>query len=319
MKKSKTVVIFGSTGLVGSGIKEALSASSEFTQILSPTHGEIDLMNIESVTKYLSKIQPDVVIMAAGQVGGILFNSAAQQEQFNSNFFMNFNVIEACLSSRIRNFYLISSSCIYPEHASTPMQESEIFHGLPHPTNEGYAIAKSAAVRQVLLYRRIHGLNWKVVVPTNIYGINDKFNKRAHVIPQLILKVNESLKMKNRQITVAGDGSPIREFLLNSELGNAIRKFIEEESDFELLNVSSGEPLTISNLVEMVCDIFEFEGEVYFDESLPNGHPNKTLDITRQKSIGWNNSVKLRDGLERVIHNFLQSRKYMHNVNEGVI
>ena len=319
MKKSITAVIFGSTGLVGSGIREALSASPALTQILAPTHGEIDLMNIELVTTYLSKTQPDIVIMAAGQVGGILFNSAAQQEQFNSNFFMNFNIIEACLTSRIRNLYLISSSCIYPERVSIPMPESEIFHGLPHPTNEGYAIAKSAAVRQVLLYRRIHGLNWKVVVPTNIYGNNDQFNKRAHVIPQLILKVNESLRMKNGHITVAGDGSPIREFLLNSELGKAVRKFIEEDSDFELLNVSSGEPVTITNLVDMISEIFDFKGEVYFNDSLPNGHPNKTLDITKQKNIGWNNTVKLRDGLESVIKNFSQSRKSMHNVNKGVI
>lgn len=316
MSKSKKAVIFGSTGLVGSGIRDALRTSSAFTQILTPTHGEVDLLNMDSVTSYLSKTLPDFVIMAAGQVGGILFNSTAQQEQFNSNFFMNFNLIEACLTSKISNLYLISSSCIYPEHATIPMTEGEIFHGLPHPTNEGYAIAKSAAVRQVLLYRRIYGLNWKVVVPTNIYGIKDNFNKREHVIPQLISKINESIKMKRGYITVAGDGSPIREFLLNSEFGKSIRYFIEENSDFEVLNVSSGEPVTITNLVEMISEMFEFNGEVFFDISQPNGHPNKTLDITLQSNLGWKNTVKLRDGLESVIQNFSNS---IHNTSEGVV
>ena len=308
MNEEATAVVFGASGLVGSGIEDALRGSRALKHILAPTHKEVDLLDLESITSYFSKMQPDIVIMAAGQVGGILFNVETQHEQFRINFKMNFNLIEACLLSKIDNLYLLSSSCIYPESANIPMFEKDIFNGLPHSTNEGYAIAKSAAVRQVLLYRRIYGLNWKVLVPTNIYGPNDNFNERAHVIPHLILKVSESMKLKNREITVAGDGTPIREFLLNTELGNAVRHLIETNVDFDILNISSGEPVKISSLVEMICEIFKFEGEVFFDHSLPNGHPNKTLDIRLLNEIGWFNQVKLQDGLQNVIESFSRGK-----------
>lgn len=311
MNEDLTVVIFGASGLAGSGIKNGLKGSKIIKNILAPSHKEVDLLNIDSITSYLSKAQPEIVIMAAGQVGGILFNVETQHEQFRSNFMMNFNLIEACLLSKINNLYLLSSSCIYPTSANIPMSEKDIFEGLPHSTNEGYAIAKSAAVRQVLLYRRIYGLNWKVLVPTNIYGPNDKFNKTAHVIPHLILKVSESIKLKNSQITVAGDGTPIREFLLNAELGDAIRHLIETNADFDILNISSGEPVTISSLVKMICEVFDYRGEVFFDHSLPNGHPNKTLDISLLNEFGWFNQVKLHNGLQSVITSFSRGKNFI--------
>jgi len=309
VKIDASAVIFGGSGLVGSGIKNALDSSIVIKHIAAPSSRQINLMDLPSVSAYLEDLKPDLVIMAAGQVGGILFNSLNQQEQFKSNFLMNFNVIEASLLAKVPSFYLISSSCIYPEAAQFPMTEKDIFNGLPHSTNEGYAIAKSAAVRQVLLYRRIYGLDWKVLVPTNVYGTNEKFKEGAHVIPQLISKIAQAIENNSKSILISGDGSPIREFLLDSELGNAVRYLIDQEIDFDLLNISSGEPITILELAKLICRKMNFGGQVKFDLTAPNGHPNKTLDISFLEEIGWKNSRDLNEGIGCLVDDFFSSKE----------
>ncbi len=297
------VVLFGGSGLVGNGIMSAFSSAKRLpeSQIVAPRSSQIDLENMEALQEFLEVERPDCVIMAAGRVGGIAFNIGSQVEQYRSNLLMNFNLIEVCARLGIQKLLLISSSCIYPMDASVPLQEEHLFDGLPHPTNEGYAAAKSVAIRHLLIYKRQLALDWMVLIPTNVYGVRDETGTQGHVIPQLVTKFMDAKLKKTGTVEIWGDGSPIREFLFNEDLGRAVLELCHRPAPADLVNVSSGEPISIRMLAEKISEQIGYEGEIVFDSSKPNGHPNKSMDGSRLRDFGWKPNINLDKGLELVI------------------
>lgn len=286
------VCILGSNGLAGSGIFKALSDDSSL-EILAPSSRILNLKSKFATFEYLKSNRPDQIIMAAGVVGGIEFNKSNQLTQFYDNRDISLNVIDTAIDLKIPNLLLISSSCIYPKEGKIPINESYLFSGLPEKTNEGYSIAKEMAARLVILARNELSLNWNVVIPTNLYGYSPKFANDSHVIPMLLRKFNSN----PTKIEIWGDGSPVRQFLHNIDLGSAIKFLIKSKNVPPVVNVAPSESISVSDLVNLIAGIFSFSGKIYFDNDKDNGHPNKTLDTTIINQMGWYESIKLRDGL----------------------
>jgi GDP-L-fucose synthase len=286
------VCILGSNGLAGSGIIKKLERNGSF-EIFAPSSKILDLKDRLATFDYLQKTKPDQIIMAAGVVGGIEYNKLNQISQFKSNRDISLNAIESAIELRIKNLLLLSSSCIYPRQAKIPIRESALFTGLPEKTNEGYSIAKEMAARLVILARNELSLNWSVVIPTNLYGYSSKFANDTHVIPMLLKKFHA----RPNVIDIWGDGSPIRQFLNNSDLGSAIEFLIERENIPPILNVAPKNNISISDLVYLIADIFRYKGNIFFDSKKDNGHPDKTLNTVQINDLGWYDSINLRDGL----------------------
>ena len=286
------VCILGSSGLAGSGILKKLESTETF-EIFAPSSKVLNLQDKPKTFEYLQKTKPDQIIMAAGVVGGIEFNKLNQISQFNDNREISLNVIDSAIELRIKNLLLLSSSCIYPRQAKIPIRESALFSGLPEKTNEGYSIAKEMAARLVILAREELNLNWSVVIPTNLYGYCSKFASDTHVIPMLLRKFHA----RPKRIEIWGDGSPIRQFLYNSDLGSAIEFLVKTENVPPILNVAPGSNISVSELVHLIAEIFQYKGEVFFDSKKENGHPNKTLDTSLINDLGWHGSTNLKDGI----------------------
>lgn len=296
MNKKKTLIL-GSTGLAGSALKKYFKQVEDDYEYLFPTRAELDLENCSEVASYFDLHKPSRVIMAAGQVGGIFENSRNQYHQFHSNLQMNLNVISKSIEIDVKEFFLISSSCIYPRNTAAPFQESQLFDGLPEFSNEGYANAKTTAARLVLMHQKISGQNWKVIVPTNIYGQLGIRRGDSHVIPQLSLKFAAAVNNGEKRISLLGDGSAIREFLYSSDLASAIALIVEKKPKNEVINVGSCESVSIKELISLFLEVTGYQGEITFSTQELNGHPNKTLSSNLINGLGWQPLVSLRQGI----------------------
>jgi GDP-L-fucose synthase len=235
--------------------------------------------------------------MAAGKVGGIQYNLQNQLSQFTVNLKLNENVINACAIHSIERLILLSSSCIYPKNLETPMSESGVFDGLPEPSNEGYALAKTTSIRHLLLRRSNEQRDWTVLIPSNLYGPVSHFLSDDHVIPMLIKKFSSN----NNVVELWGDGTPKRQFLHNSDLGSAVMFILERKNMPPILNVAPTEVTTIGELSNILADIFKFKGQIKYDKSKPNGHPDKSISSKCLTQLGWSSSVNLRTGLEELV------------------
>lgn len=295
--------LFGGTGLAGSGIARNLTKLAELS---APTSSEVDLLDYSQVQNYFSKYKPHAVIMAAGKVGGIEFNSSNQLYQFQSNLKMNLNVLNAANEANIEKFCLLSSSCIYPSSINRPYSEEDVFKGLPEATNEGYALAKSTAIRALKIFRNMGKHNWFVVIPTNIYGLEDNFSMNGHLIGSTINKFITSKHEK--KINFLGTGVAKRQFLHNDDLGNCINLLIQKESVPEIINISTKETFTVKEIILEIASIFDFKGEISFDGNANfDGNLDKSLSIEVINKMDWTSHIKLRHGLEHVISNLLDS------------
>ena len=292
------ICVFGANGLAGRGIAQALKRSSDIHVTLEPSRSDINLENLEKTKEYLSYHQPDCVIMAAGKVGGIQYNIQNQLNQYSTNLLINENVINACATLNIKRLFLLSSSCIYPRNLATPMREEEIFDGLPEFTNEGYALAKMTALRHLLLRRSEEGRNWSVIVPTNLYGAVPHFLNDDHVIPMLLKKLKAGVA---GSLDVWGDGTPKRQFLYNEDLGSALLFLMKQPDAPEIVNVTPPEIVKISDLIDILCELTSFEGQIIYDQSKPNGHPDKTISGLRLRELGWESSIGLKQGLKSLL------------------
>ena len=296
------ICIFGATGLAGSGIVDSLRSDYnknviENFSLLTPTRQDVDLLKSGEVLNYLKFHTPDVVIMAAGKVGGIEYNNSNQILQYKTNHKINFNLIESCAENNITKLILLSSSCIYPKDAIAPIEENSLFKGLPEITNEGYSLAKEAAVRHLLMYRNKDFPSWQVLVPSNLYGYTKNYLKDDHVIPMLIKKFQKNQK----QIEIWGDGSAVRQFLHHKDLGEAVKKILMSNINNPILNVAPVDSISIFELVKLLSNIFEFTGDVIYDKNKPNGHPDKRISNAVLKEAGWVSSINLRQGLINLV------------------
>lgn len=302
------IYVAGHRGLVGSAITRAIDGSTEHTWI-GATRSELNLLDRQSVFDFVSKEKPDAVIIAAAKVGGIQANSKYPVEFLSENLQIETNLLDACNKSDIDRVLFLGSSCIYPKHASQPINEEALLTGPLEPTNEAYALAKIAGLKLVEAYRREYGRKWISIMPTNLYGPGDNFNlESSHVLPALIRRFHEAKVSGAQSVSAWGTGTPKREFLHADDLASACL-FVLQNYDGEVaLNVGTGIDLPIKELTEMVAKTVGYEGAVHWDATKPDGTPRKVLDISRITKLGWSPKIDLKDGLKTTYEWFLANK-----------
>jgi GDP-L-fucose synthase len=290
------VYVAGHQGLVGSAVVRALNAAGVHGLVLR-TSSELDLRDRDATYAFLQQVRPDVVILAAARVGGILANSTYPADFLSDNLRIQVNVLDAARAVCIRHLLFLGSSCIYPKHAPQPIPEDALLTGPLEPTNAAYAIAKISGILQVRAVRTQDGLPWISAMPTNLYGPGDNFNLvNSHVLPAMIRKFHDA-KVGDGPVTLWGSGSPRREFLHVDDLAAACLHLIDHYDDPWHINVGSGDDIAIKELADLVASIVGYEGAVVWDAEQPDGTPRKLLDIRRIESLGWKPMISLQDGI----------------------
>ena len=296
------VIVFGSNGLVGSSISRILEDSVKVKQLIKSNRSELDLFDKKNVEKFVKKHRPDVIINAAAKVGGIHANDTKRTEFILENLKINMNILESCLEMPSIKIINLGSSCIYPLNAKNPINESEFMNGKLEPTNSPYAMAKLSAIEIGRSMSKQFGHKVLNLMPTNLYGPNDYFSDLdSHVIPALIHRMQKTIENGEDKFTVWGSGSPLREFLYVDDLSNFINFIIDKEIENDLINVGSGQEISIKNLALLIKDLMGFQGDVIFDSSKPDGTPRKLLDSSLMNELGWNDFTDLRNGLTSTI------------------
>ncbi len=297
MQPNDPIFIAGCRGLVGSAIVRRLQTAG-FTNLLLPSHGELDLTDQAAVNAYLLAHQPSHLFLAAAKVGGILANSTYPADFIYSNLVIQNNVIDAALRHGVRKLVFLGSSCIYPRMSPQPIKEEYLLTGPLEPTNEWYAIAKIAGIKLCQAYRKQYGFDAISLMPTNLYGPGDNFDlHNSHVLPAMIRKFHEAKVAGAENVLLWGTGSPLREFLHVDDLADAAVFLMQNYSDEGIVNVGVGQDISIADLATIVADVVGFEGEIVYDTSKPDGTPRKLLDVSRLNSLGWQASIPLREGV----------------------
>ncbi|MCY3982642.1 MAG: GDP-L-fucose synthase [Roseovarius sp.] len=297
------VYVAGHNGMVGAAVMRRLER--ENCQILVASHGELDLTRQSDVEGWFSRHKPDVVIVAAAKVGGILANDSYPAEFLYKNLMIESNVIHTSYVSNVKKLLFLGSSCIYPKMASQPMNEDELLTGSLEPTNQWYAIAKIAGIKMCQAYRRQHGTDFVSAMPTNLYGTGDNYDlESSHVLPALIRKVVDARDANHDQVVVWGSGKPLREFMHVDDLADALVFLLCNYSEEQHVNVGSGQELSIRDLAFMISRIAGYDGKIVHDRTKPDGTPRKLMDSERIFSMGWQPGIGLEDGLSRTIEEY---------------
>ncbi|MBW3665740.1 MAG: GDP-L-fucose synthase [Actinobacteria bacterium] len=304
----KRVWVAGHRGLVGSALLRRLESENN-AELITATSDEVDLRRQEATEAFVADTRPDVVLSAAAKVGGIHANRTAQGEFLYDNLMIGANVIESARRFGVEKTLVLGSSCIYPREAPQPMAEAYLLTGPLEPTNEGYAIAKIAALELTKMYRRQYDMRAISLMPTNLYGPNDNFDlETSHVLPALLRKIHEAKESGQDTVVIWGTGEPRREFLHVDDLADATIYATEHYEGEEHLNVGSGEDISIRELAEMIAGVVGYEGGFAYDTSMPDGTPRKLLDVTRLQELGWKPSIDLRDGIQHTYDWYLANR-----------
>ncbi len=299
------IYVAGHRGLVGSAIMRRLRAAG-FEHLITHTHTELELTDQQAVNRFFSQETPDFVFLAAARVGGILANNTYPAEFIYGNLMVQNNVIDAAWRNGVKKLLFLGSSCIYPKHAPQPMKESYLLTGPLEPTNEWYAIAKIAGIKMCQAYRRQYGFRAISLMPTNLYGPNDNYDlQNSHVLPALIRKFHQAKKEKAPEVSVWGSGQPRREFLHVDDLADAALFLMQNYDAEEIINVGTGQDISIRELAKLVSEIIGFTGDIVFDTSKPDGTPRKLLDVSRLSQMGWQAKISLRDGITHTYQSFL--------------
>lgn len=300
----------GNTGLVGSAIVKKLNEDG-YTNLIFTPYPEYDLRDQAQVNQFFKQEQPDYVFLAAAKVGGILANSTYPAEFIYDNMMIACNVIHAAYQNGVQKLLNLGSSCIYPRNAPQPLKESYLLTSTLEPTNEPYAIAKIAAIKLCRYYNEQYNTQFLSVMPTNLYGPNDNFNlETSHVLPALIRKFHEAKLKELPEVVLWGTGRPRREFLYSEDLAEAVihlMKHHEFDETGELINIGTGNDLTIQELAELIKRITDYSGRIVWDASKPDGTPQKLLDVTKINNLGWKASTGLEQGIEMVYAWFMDS------------
>jgi GDP-L-fucose synthase len=307
MNKSEKIYIAGHRGMVGSAITRALEAAG-YANLLRRSRAELDLADTSAVAKFFQQEKPEIVVFAAAKVGGIKANNDFPVEFLIDNLRIQTNVIAAAHENGARKVLFLGSSCIYPKHAPQPIPESALLTGPLEPTNEAYAIAKIAGVKLCQAYAREYGANFISAMPSNLYGPNESFDlETSHVLAALLRKAHEAKTNRLRELVVWGTGEPHREFLHVDDCASACLFLLQKYDSPEIINVGSGEDVTIRELAELICDVVGFEGELTWDKTKPDGTPRKLLDVSKLCALGWKATISLRDGVAQTYDWFLKN------------
>jgi GDP-L-fucose synthase len=308
LNQNDRIYVAGHNGLVGSAITRRLKAEG-FTNLIVRSHSECDLENQGAVFKLFLEEKPDYVFMAAAKVGGILANSSYPVDFIRSNLMVQNNVIDASHFSGVKKLLFLGSSCIYPKLAPQPIKEDYLLTGGLEPTNEWYAIAKIAGIKLCQAYRAQHGLNAISLMPTNLYGPGDNFDLNAsHVLPALLRKFHEAKVRGAKEVVMWGTGTPRREFLHVDDLADACVHLMHHYDAPEIVNIGTGEDITIRDLAEQVKTVVGFQGDIVQDTTKPDGTPRKLLDVSRLHGLGWRHRIPLGEGIRSTYQWFLENQ-----------
>lgn len=301
--EGKRVWVAGHRGMVGSAIVRRLA--SEGCEILTAGRDVLDLERQSAVEAWIAANKPDAIFMAAAKVGGILANDTYPADFLYNNLVIETNIVDSAWRSGVGKVLFLGSSCIYPKFAPQPITEDSLLTGPLEPTNEWYAIAKIAGIKLAQAYRKQHGCDFISAMPTNLYGIGDNFDlNSSHVMPALIRKAHEAKLAGADSITIWGTGTPRREFLNADDCADACVFLMKTYSDFEHVNIGSGEDITILELARLVCEVVGFKGEIITDTSKPDGTPRKLMSADKLRGMGWKPSINLAEGLAKAYSHF---------------
>ena len=314
----KRVFVAGHQGMVGSAIVRALEKAGD-AEIITRTRSELDLLDQAAVFRFFNQHAVDEVYLAAAKVGGIWANNTYPAEFIYQNLIIEANIIHGAFQAGVRKLLFLGSSCIYPKLAEQPIAESSLLQGALEPTNEPYAIAKIAGIKLCESYNRQYGTDYRSVMPTNLYGINDNFHpENSHVVPALLRRFHEAKMQDLPSVTVWGSGSPMREFLYVDDMASAclhvmnLPKEVYGEHILPMsshINVGTGKDCTIRELANTIARAVGYQGDILWDTSKPDGTPRKLLDVGLLKRLGWQYSVELDEGIERTYQWFLQNQE----------
>jgi GDP-L-fucose synthase len=307
MERNSRIFVAGHRGLVGSAIRRSLERQG-FDNFLLRSHSQVDLADLHATLQFFSEERPEYVFLAAAKVGGILANNTHPADFVRENLLIQTNAIEASYRFGVKRLLFLGSSCIYPKLCPQPIKEEYLLSGPLEPTNRAYAIAKIAGIEMCWAYNRQFGTKYLSAMPTNLYGPGDNYDPmRSHVLPALIRKVAEAKQTGARQITVWGTGTPRRELLYSDDMADAcvfLMSLPEEtfdallsEDEPPLINIGTQTDHTIRELAEIVCGVLEYDCELVFDTSKPDGTPRKLLDSSKIHKLGWSAKIPLTDGI----------------------
>jgi len=298
-----TIVIAGSTGLVGSAITRALIGRGQ--SVIGINRKVVDLLDRKATFEFINAAKPDLVIDAAAIVGGIGANNNFPVDFLSKNIQIQSNLMDAAHAANVERFVFLGSSCIYPRDCAQPIKEEYLMTGPLEQTNSAYAVAKIAGIELIRSYRKQFNRKWISLMPTNMYGPNDNFDlESSHVLPALINRFVTATKNGDRSVTLWGTGSPKREFLHVDDLATATLLAVEKYDDGAHLNVGTGEDLPIADLASMISRLSGFNGKIEWDSSKPDGTPRKVLDVTKMKNLGWAPAISLEAGIASTIEWF---------------
>lgn len=312
----KKIFLAGHNGMVGSAIYNEL-LDNNYSNILTKGSSELDLRDQKSVNEYISESKPDIVIIAAAKVGGILANSTYPYEFLYDNLIIESNLINAAHEADVQNLLFLGSSCIYPKFADQPLKEESLLTGPLEPTNEWYAIAKIAGIKLCQALNEQYGRKYLSLMPTNLYGPGDNFDlETSHVLPAMMRKFHEAKIDGHKNVTLWGTGSPKREFLHVKDLARSVIYILENnDTEFQdLMNVGTGKDLSILELATKIQNLVGHKGEIIWDSSKPDGTPRKLMDVSRIENHGWKYQISLDEGISNTYEWFLNNEDEIREV-----
>lgn len=313
--KEKKLYLAGNRGMVGSAIHRNLE-SKNYSNIITRSIDELDLIRQKDVEEFFEKEKPEVVIIAAAKVGGIMANNIYRADFIYQNIMIEANIIQAAHKYGVEKLIFLGSSCIYPKLAPQPLKEESLLSGYLEYTNEPYAIAKIAGIKLCESYYKQYGSNFYSAMPTNLYGFYDNFNlETSHVLPALIRKFHEAKMAENDSVTLWGTGTPKREFMFVDDLADAIVFLLENinavdiySKEISQINIGTGEDVNITEAAEIIAQVIGFTGKIIYDTTKPDGTPRKLMDVSRLHSLGWKHKTSFKEGIEKTYDWFINNR-----------
>lgn len=299
MEKNSRIYVAGHTGMVGSAIVRCLRQNG-YENIIVRTHQELDLTDQKECEKFFKEEQPEYVFLAAAKVGGIHANDTYPADFIMENMLIECNVIRSAFQNKVKKLMFLGSSCIYPKLCPQPIKEEYLLTGSLEPTNEAYALAKISGIKMCQSFNKQYGTRYISVMPANLYGINDRFDAyNSHVIPAMIVKFHKAKNENLPFVELWGTGKPLREFLYVDDMAEACLYLMQNYDGSELVNIGSGQEISIRELAEIIRDVVGFSGEIIFDTTKPDGTPRRVLDNSKITAMGWKPKTDLREGIKR--------------------
>jgi GDP-L-fucose synthase len=300
----KKVWVAGHRGMVGSAVCRQLE--NEDCNIIKAGRDEVNLVNQAEVNDWMNAAKPDAIVLAAAKVGGIQANNNSPVDFLYENLMIEANIIHAAHLNKVERMLFLGSSCIYPRLADQPIKENSLLTGALEPTNEWYAIAKIAGIKLIQAYRKQYGYDWISAMPTNLYGPGDNYDlNSSHVLPALLRKFHEAKISKSSEVTVWGSGKPLREFMHCDDLANALLFLLKNYTNYEHINVGSGDEVSIRELVDVIAKVVGYDAKIVWDESKPDGTPRKLMDTSNLHNLGWRDHRSLFDGISHTYEHWL--------------